>query len=86
MAKANEGTTIELHDGRVLTLDPYALTWDDVMSVRGLNGNDEAYKALMGKLFGLNADEVGKLPYPDARKLDKTFAEFIANPVGADPS
>jgi hypothetical protein len=78
---------VELHDGRRLSLNPYALSWDDVTALIEAGRQDgPEYKRLVGKAFGLSGEEFGALPFPDASKLDRAVGDFLRNPVGADPN
>lgn len=70
-----------LHDGRVLTIDPYALTHAEFVQITTADsgGDDEA---VIAKAAGLSLDEVAALPERDWRGL---IVAVVKATVAPDP-
>ena len=86
MAEKLKKNQVKLSDERVISFNMFAISWDEAFSVNGLRGNEEGYKEIMGKVTGLSADEIGTLPYPDVKQIDKLFSELLRDPTGSDPN
>lgn len=87
MPEKTDPRRVELSGGKVAELDPYAVTWDEVLKVTsGTKKNSDEYMAILAKVSGIDAKELRKLPYPDASKLDDAVWNLLRDPLGADPN
>lgn len=81
---------VTLSDGRALSLDMYRVTWNEaaqLLTMRVVSEEERAqYAGLIGKAYGLSADEMLALPFPDFRRLELALIAAYRAPVEADPN
>lgn len=62
-------------NGKEISIDLEKLSIKEFRQLRDPNRPDEEGDAILGKVTGLTAEEVGDLSYPDFRRLVKKFYE-----------
>ena len=75
--------TIELHDGRKVTLDYYRVTAAEVFGLQSLTRAEAG--AVICKAWGMTAEEFAALPWPEHFKLSKVFYDTVFDPL-SDPN
>jgi len=76
---------ITLSDGRKVAYDLSKISIREFRSLFKVEQLDADEWALLARVTGIPADEIGDLPYPDYRKLARGFFEAAKEP-DADPS
>jgi hypothetical protein len=83
--------SIKLSTGKAVTPNLYEITHREAVTMFALSGADnmvdqmEFYR-LVGKIYGLTAEEVADLPHPDFVRIAKPMWELLKDPLGADPN
>lgn len=87
MTKANENGKVDftLKDGREITFDLYALSYDEYLAFFDPKQKEEDAKAVLARVTGLEAEEFGKIPFADYRRLTKAFFQKAREPIPDDP-
>jgi len=76
---------VKLSDGRELSADMMQITQREYRSLFDKDQKPEEEDAIIGKAFGLTADEVADLPQPDYRLLGREFFRAAKGPLD-DPN
>ncbi|MBN1122801.1 MAG: hypothetical protein JXJ17_17120 [Anaerolineae bacterium] len=92
--KKKDPRQIVLEDGQELTLDMRNITWveaNEMLRVRAeKEGDIEAaqrrFADLLGRCVSLSAEEVLALNLVDFARVSRRVAEFVRDPLGADPN
>lgn len=72
---------IKLSSGQEVTLDLYKISLQEFRWLLDPDRPNEEGDAIIGRAIGMDAEAVGKLPYPDYRLLVKTLFEKARNPL-----
>lgn len=75
---------LELHDGRKLEIDLYRISITEWRRLFDKDTERSEEDAIMGKVVGLSADEVGELSQPDYRLVMRTVLKKAGEPIGED--
>lgn len=76
---------VKLSDGRELTADLYKISQREYRSLFDKAQPAAEEDAIVGKAFGLTADEIADMPQPDYRLVVREFFDKAKEPL-ADPN
>jgi predicted sugar kinase len=71
---------LELHNGKVVKIDAYAISHSEYNQVIAGSLSDEEENEIFAKVCGLTLEEVNELPERDWRRLVLKVLEAITNP------
>lgn len=70
--------TFGLHDGRVVTIDPFAISHTEYRQLIAVNGGSD--EAIIAKCTGLGAEEIDGMAERDWRGLVLAVARAVTTP------
>jgi hypothetical protein len=76
---------LKLSDGRELDIDLYKITIKEWRALLNPEQDEAEEYRILGKVVGLKAADIEKLPYMDFRRLGNKVAEKASAPL-ADPN
>ena len=82
--KKNKAFEVELSNGKVVTIDPYAVSWGEYITWVDLTPED--YTKALCSVTGLTFEYFCALDAPDGRLLDNRIMAIMRNPFEENPT